>query len=129
MKSVLIVDDNEIDTLIHRKVLERIQHVRQVHSAKNGHAAIALLNAYSEQSKPLPDIILLDLNMPIMNGFAFIDKFQELELPGKENVIIVVVTSSNSSADLRAVKEKGVNLYLLKPLTEESFLKALEMEN
>jgi len=129
MKSVLIVDDNEIDTLIHRKVLERIQRVRQVHSAKNGHAAIALLNAYLEQRRPLPDIILLDLNMPIMNGFAFIDKFQELELPGKESVIIVIVTSSNSTADLRAVKEKGINLYLVKPLTEEKFLKALGMEN
>ena len=129
MKSVLIVDDNEIDTLIHRKVLERIQHVRQVHSAKNGHAAIALLNAYSQESKPLPDIILLDLNMPIMNGFAFIDKFQELELPGKENVTIVVVTSSNSTTDLRTIKEKGINLCLLKPLTEKSFLKALGIED
>jgi CheY-like chemotaxis protein len=129
MKSVLIVDDNEIDTLVHKKVLERIQLVRQVHSAKNGHAAIALLTAYLQQSKPLPDIILLDLNMPIMNGFAFVDKFHELELPGKENVIIVIVSSSNSSVDLRAAKEKGINLYVLKPLTEEKFLKALGMEN
>ena len=129
MKSVLIVDNNEIDTLIHRKVLERVRHISQVHSAKNGHAALALLNAYAEESKPLPDIILLDLNMPIMTGFAFIDKFQELELPGKENVIIVVVTSSNSASDLRAIKEKGINLYLLKPLTEKSFLKALGMED
>lgn len=129
MKSVLIVDDNEIDTLIHRKVLERIGRVRQIHSANNGHAAIALLNSYLEQSKPLPDIILLDLNMPIMNGFAFIDRFKELDLPGKENVIIVIVTSSSSAADLRAVKEKGIDLYLIKPLTEEKFLKALGMEN
>ncbi|HMG94519.1 MAG TPA: response regulator [Chryseolinea sp.] len=129
MKSVLIVDDNEIDTLIHKKVLERIQRVREVHSASNGHAAIALLSGYAEQRKPLPDIILLDLNMPIMNGLAFIDKLKELELPGKEKVIVIIVSSSSSSADLRAVKEKGINLYVLKPLTEAKLLKALGMED
>ena len=125
MKTVLIVDDSEIDRLIHRKILEQVKQVREIHTASNGDEAIILLNEYFQNIKSLPHIILLDLNMPVMDGLTFIERFKNLPLAGKEHVTIVIVTSSPSSSDLQKVKERGVDIYLEKPLTEEKLLKAL----
>ncbi len=125
MKTVLIVDDSEIDRLIHRKILEQVKEVREIHTASNGDEAISLLNEYFQNIKSLPHIILLDLNMPVMDGLTFIERFKNLPLAGKENVTIVIVTSSPSAFDLHKVKERGVDIYLEKPLTEEKLLKAL----
>lgn len=124
MKTVLIVDDSEIDRLIHRKILEQVKQVKEIHTASSGHEAIALLNEYSQLGKSLPHIILLDLNMPVMDGFKFIESFKTLPLVDKENVTIVIVTSSSSSLDMKKAKEKGIDLYLEKPLTEEKLLMA-----
>jgi CheY-like chemotaxis protein len=125
MKTVLIVDDSEIDRLIHTKILEQIKQVREIHTASNGGEAITLLNEYFQQVKSLPHIILLDLNMPIMDGFAFIESFKKLPLAGKENVIIAIVSSSSSRLDIQKAKEKGIDIYLEKPLSEEKLLNAL----
>ena len=124
MKSVLIVDDSEIDRLIHTKIIERIKEVRDIHTASNGSEAITLLNEYFQQEKSLPHIILLDLNM-IMDGFAFIENFKNLPLAGKENVTIAIVTSSSSRLDIQKAKEKGIDIYLEKPISEEKLLNAL----
>ncbi len=125
MKTVLIVDDSEIDRLIHTKIVERIKEVRDIHTASNGSEAIILLNEYFQQVKSLPHIILLDLNMPIMDGFAFIESFKNLPLAGKENVTIAIVTSSDSRLDRQRAKEKGIDIYLEKPVSEEMLLNAL----
>ena len=128
MKTVLVVDDSEVDRLIHRKILETVKQVREIHTASNGHEAINLLNEYFNEGKSLPHIILLDLNMPIMDGFAFIESFKASALAGKENVTIIIVTSSSSSLDIKKAKEKGIDLYLEKPLSEEKILKAFGVE-
>jgi len=125
MKTVLIVDDSEIDRLIHTKIIERIKEVRDIHTASNGSEAITLLNEYFQKEKSLPHIILLDLNMPIMDGFAFIERFKTLPLEGKENVTIAIVTSSGSRLDIQKAKEKGIDIYLEKPISEEKLLNAL----
>lgn len=128
MKTVLIVDDNDVDTFLHKKVLERIKRVRKIHSASNGKEAITLLKEYFEQSRSLPDIILLDLNMPVMDGFTFIETFKTLELPEKEKVTIVILTSSSSLGDIVRANERGINLFIVKPLTEDKLLSALGIE-
>ena len=125
LSTVLIIDDSEIDTLIHRKTLERIKHVREIHTVSSGTEAIELLKGYSSLVKPLPDIILLDLNMPIMDGFAFIETFRDAPLSGKENVTIVIVSSSSSQSDMNKATELGINHFVMKPLTEEKILAAL----
>jgi CheY-like chemotaxis protein len=129
MKTVLIVDDNDVDIFVNRMLLERIKTVRQIHTATNGEEAILLLKDHFQKINTLPDIILLDLNMPVMDGFTFIEKFKALELPEKERVTIVILTSSSSFADITEAKEKGVNYYITKPLTENKLLSALGNEN
>ena len=63
--------------------------------------------------------------MPVMDGFGFMEAFKKLKLPKKENVSIVIVTSSADPNDLRRAKEMGITAYLTKPVTREALLQAL----
>jgi len=127
MKNVLLVDDDSIFNFLNAKTLQSLGFVNDIHTASNGKQAIDLFNDYFGRSKPLPDIILLDLNMPIMDGFSFLEAFRRLDLPGKDKVKVVIVTSSGSPDDIKRAKDLGVSQYLTKPLDAESLRKALMM--
>jgi CheY-like chemotaxis protein len=123
--AVLIVDDSATDAFIHARILERIKQVKPIHTASNGKEALELLTQYSLNVKPLPQIIFLDLNMPIMDGFAFVEAFRKTPLNGKEKVKIVIVTSSSSQGDMQKAKELGIQNFMIKPMTEEKFLEVI----
>ena len=123
--NVLLVDDDRIFNLLSKKTLERMSIVDDVHTAVNGKEAIDLINNYFQGSRTMPDIILLDLNMPIMDGFEFIEAFQKLNVHGKQNVRIVIVSSSQDPRDIERARAFGIKDYLAKPVTEEQLWKAL----
>jgi CheY-like chemotaxis protein len=127
MKNVLLVDDDSVFNFLSKEILHRMGLADDIHTALNGKQAIDLFKEYFGHSKPLPDIILLDLNMPIMDGFGFLEAFKKLDLPDKDQVKIIVVTSSNDGADIKRAKDLGVSQYLTKPLEEHSFRKALNL--
>lgn len=122
--NVLLVDDDVIFNLLNRKVLEGMGMVEDIHTAFNGAGAINLFNDYYSGSRSLPDVILLDLNMPIMDGFGFLDAFKNLPVPNKENIRIMIVSSSADPKDISRAKEMGVRHYLNKPITKEKLLSA-----
>ena len=126
MKNVLLVDDDSIFNFLSTKLLERSGIAGEIHTAENGQQALDLLNNYYAGTTSLPDVILLDLNMPVMDGFTFLDAFRRLNYPGRDKVSVVIVTSSNDARDLARAKEMGVTHYLTKPLTQESLRHALE---
>ena len=121
----LLVDDDAICNLISQKTLERMGIAKEVHTATNGAEAINLFNNYFQGSQTVPDIILLDLNMPVMDGFGFLEAFKRLTVPNKDNVKIVVVTSSASERDINRVRELGVVHYLNKPISEDKLMTVL----
>jgi len=123
--NVLLVDDDKIFNMLSSKTLQRIGHVKEVHTAINGKEAIDLINEYFQGSSTLPDIIQLDLNMPIMDGFEFIHAFQRLNIAGKENVKIIIVTSSQDPKDLDRAKSLGITQYLTKPISEKTLWNAI----
>jgi CheY-like chemotaxis protein len=123
--NVLLVDDDQIFNLLSRKTLGNMDFIEEIHTALNGKEAIDLINDYFQGSKTLPDIILLDLNMPIMDGFGFIEAFKKLDVNGNSQVKIIVVTSSQDPADIERVKAFGISEYLTKPISERDLLRAL----
>lgn len=127
MKNVLVVDDDRICNFLTTKTLERMGFVNDIHTALNGQQALDLFNNYYIGAKALPDVILLDLNMPIMDGFGFLDAFRSLDLQGKDRVKIIIVTSSINPADIARAKCFGVSQYLSKPIEEQSLRRALTM--
>jgi len=126
MKNVLLVDDDEIFNFLSTKILERMGVANDIHVALNGEEALTLLNNYYQGSVSVPDVILLDLNMPIMDGFGFLQAFKRLSLPRMDRIKIVIVSSSQDPQDVQKARELGVAYYLSKPLTEEKLLSVLE---
>jgi CheY-like chemotaxis protein len=127
-KSVLLVDDSTIDNFINQKVMSSLGLVKEIHTALNGEQALEVFNRYQNGTISIPDVILLDLNMPVMDGYGFIQAFQSLKFPHKENVLIIVLTSSSSSDDMNRVKGLGIKHYLTKPLTQERIQAILNLE-
>jgi len=126
-KNVLLVDDDHIFNYLNEKIIQRMGFSEEIHSARNGQEAIDLLNKYLSGSSSLPDIIFLDLNMPVMDGFAFIEAFKRMNMPGKEKISIIIVTSSQDPQDITRAKSLGIDHYLTKPITEDSIKKALAL--
>jgi CheY-like chemotaxis protein len=121
----LLIDDDSVCNFLNKKTLERTGFVNDIQTVLNGKEAIDLFNSYYQESRQLPDIVLLDLNMPIMDGFGFLEAFKRLPSADKENVKIIVVTSSQDPKDISRAKELGIKQYLIKPLMEESLRVAL----
>lgn len=115
-----MVDDDPISCFINQKIIELSEITDQIAIVHNGREALEYISknlAESEDSKS--NLILLDLNMPVMNGFEFLEKFQSWEPELQENIEVVVLTSSYSESDIEKVKAFGIKTYLSKPLTIE----------
>lgn len=121
MKNVLLIDDDSTFQFIGKALLKYVGvPPENIQSALSGKHAIELLKSFAASGKALPDLILLDLNMPIMDGFGFLDAFNKLPYPGKEKSKIIVLTSSQNTSDMERVRKFGITAYMTKPLQEET---------
>jgi CheY-like chemotaxis protein len=121
MKNVLLVDDDNTFQFIGKALLKYVGvPPENIHTALSGKHAIEHLMDLFASGKSLPDIILLDLNMPVMDGFGFLEAFNKLEHPGKERSKIIVLTSSHNSNDMERVRQFGITNYMTKPLQEDA---------
>jgi CheY-like chemotaxis protein len=125
MKNVLLVDDDDIFNFINKKTIQKLGLASEIHTVMNGQDAINLINEYFQKSLMIPDIILLDINMPIMDGFGFIEAFNKLSLPGIEKVKIIIVSSSDNPDDIDRAKKLGVSQFLTKPISHLQLMEAL----
>lgn len=127
MSSVLLVEDDFICNFLTTKTLEKLGIVKEIHTANNGQQALDLFNGYFQGSTPLPAFILLDLNMPILDGFGFIEAFRSLNMPGKDDVQIIILSSSANPSDVERAKKLGITRFLAKPLQEDMLRDALNL--
>ena len=126
-KNILLVDDDKIVNFLNKKVIEGMGLANEVHTATNGEEALKIFNQYFSGQIAIPDVVLLDLSMPVMDGFEFMQAFNELNFPNKEKVLVIVLTSSNDPLDRKRAKALGVKHYLTKPISEE-MVKAIIIE-
>ena len=122
MKNVLLVDDDVVFTFLNERIIRSLDFVNEIDVAQNGLQAIELIDKYFKGANRLHDIILLDLNMPVMDGFGFLEAFKQADFPDKERVKIIILTSSIHPEDIQRAKDYGVTSYLTKPLREEGLL-------
>jgi CheY-like chemotaxis protein len=116
--TVLVVEDDPVCSMLAQKVLKLIGLDKQLYTANNGREALEIFNRCFCGEIGLPDLILLDLNMPIMDGFQFIQAYEKLQFPHKEKVLIVITTCSVDDHDIERAKELGIKYYLEKPISE-----------
>ncbi len=116
--SVLLVDDNDIDLFINKKIIEFNNFTNKLVSLSSGKDALNYLQNVDKEA--LPQIIFLDLNMPLSDGFQFLSEFSKLGKSIRSGMSIVVLTSSNNPNDKDKVEKNSDVLYFLsKPLNEE----------
>jgi CheY-like chemotaxis protein len=121
---VMLVDDNETDNFIHKRVIELTGFTDHIITKDTGRTALDYLHLNKDNAENLPDIIFLDLNMPILDGFGFLNEFQKFPEEVKNKCKVMVLTSSNNKNDFDHVQKFSfVKNYFTKPLTEEYLFK------
>ncbi|MDB5202740.1 MAG: response regulator receiver protein [Ferruginibacter sp.] len=112
--NILLVDDDHLDALDIARSLDKMQIIYKMNIARNGEEAIRLLEENDESGTPYPDLLLIDLNMPRMNGLELLQvlrnsvKWQQLKC--------FVITTSEEWEDKKAARDLGISGYIVKPL-------------
>jgi CheY-like chemotaxis protein len=117
---ILLIDDDQTTNYLNRKLLEKLDVSDKILVALNGQEAIdLLLTECQEVGGDCPVLILLDVKMPIMNGFEFLEAYTRLSLAQQETIIIVMLTTSLHPQDVKRLEELPIAGFLSKPLTKE----------
>lgn len=119
MKSVLLVEDESTFQMIGKILLRTIGlPPEKFYSAQTGKEALELLDKLQAEGSPLPELILLDVYMPIMDGFGFLEAYNAKDYSNKGATKIIALTSSHDSHHMEKMKQLGVIQYMTKPLEE-----------
>lgn len=118
--SLLIVDDDDIDTTALRRALHKLKLLNPLYRAKDGMEALEILR---NGQIPSPYVILLDINMPRMNGIEFLEILRAD--PQLTHAVVFVLTTSKSDEDILAAYREHVAGYLLKQRMDSDFLQVI----
>lgn len=122
--TVMLIDDNEIDNFINQKMIEGCNFADKVYVHTSGRSALEfLLNIDRNEDFPrelIPQVIFLDISMPMMDGFQFVDEFEKLSESFRNGIRIMLLTSSINPMDhQKSSSLSSVTKYMNKPLTKE----------
>ncbi|WP_020533064.1 response regulator [Flexithrix dorotheae] len=117
LNCILLVDDDEPTNFLHEMVISDFDCTEKIVSVQDGNEALEYLKS---SHKDKPDLIFLDINMPGMNGWEFLEAYQHLEEKQKVSVVVMMLTTSlNPDDEIKAKKYDLIHGYKKKPLTEE----------
>ncbi len=127
--NVLLVDDSEIDILVNRRLIQLTSFAANVTVTSSGEEALHFLREECKSAAHAPDWIFLDMNLPMMSGFDFIEEFKELPEFIREKTKIIILSVFQKPERLQKVLEYSfINGQLDKPLTQEA-LRSLAEKN
>lgn len=115
----LLVDDDSINNFINERLLKKLNLAHETKIVLNGEEAVKYIRERTGEGKACPELILLDINMPVMDGFEFLQAYQKMDIPNKTSVVIVMLTTSTNPNDTERLNNSGVAGYINKPLTEQ----------
>ena len=122
---VLLVEDEPADVHLTRLAFKEGRLLVDVHDVPDGVEALAFLQREGQyQEAPRPDLILLDLNMPRMNGKAFLQRFRALE--GLRRIPVVILTTSEAESDIVESYDLGAAGFIVKPVDIDQFIASIQ---
>lgn len=127
---VLLIDDDEPTNFLNKMIIEETGCVNEVKVAQSAREALEYLAGKEEAAggkPPTPELIFLDINMPAMDGWEFLEKYDKLSPEQKESIIVVMLTTSfNPEDESKAGRISYISSYRNKPLTQEIIMGILE---
>jgi CheY-like chemotaxis protein len=121
VKKIMLVDDNDTDNFINKKIIEITKFSSDIVVKNSGKSALDYLVEHQNDENSLPDLIFLDINMPIVDGFIFLYEFEQLSDLLKSKCKIAILSSSNNKQDIkRIIDNPFVISFITKPLSENS---------
>lgn len=124
-KNILIVDDNEIDRFIHHKLLEHYNFSQCILEVENGFDALEKIRQYNKAGDNNIDLVLLDVMMPEMDGFEFLNHYENLTPQLRNTPTIIMVSSTENDSDLSKAKNNPLVTKLLKKPLNPKMLEEL----
>lgn len=120
INNLFIIDDDKIYHFLFKNLLKQNGIDVNTTFFTNGHEAIEYIRK-CEDASILPDLILLDVNMPIMNGWQFLEEYRKMFTTLPKQSVIYMISSSNDEVDIKRAKDYGevVKDYFLKPICKE----------
>jgi CheY-like chemotaxis protein len=125
IKTTCIIDDDPIFIYGIQRLMKSLQFCEEIVVYENGKKAYDSLKKFTDKQIQLPELILLDINMPIWDGWQFLDEFVKIQVPQK--IVIFVVSSSVHPEDIeKANSYEMVSNFIVKPITEEKIKESIE---
>ena len=125
---VMLVDDNDTDNFINKRIIELTSFASRIEIKNSGKSALEYLQAEQGNDDKLPELIFLDINMPIVDGFVFLYEFEQYPQNIKDKCKIVILSSSDNKRDIdKIVNNDFVIKFITKPLTEKALEEVKEL--
>ncbi|MFL5729322.1 MAG: response regulator [Cytophagaceae bacterium] len=123
---VLLVDDDPIANFINHTILTKLSLTEKIAISRDGREALKFLREYEDQYNCIPELILVDIKMPIMNGFEFLEEFEKAFEELKEKTRVIILSNIFTPQDVQVLKEIGHSDFLNKPLQRDLLVDILE---
>jgi CheY-like chemotaxis protein len=126
--NLLVIDDDDINIFIIKKIVEKTGYEAEMVAKTNGQLAIDYLQGLIDSQQPFPHLILIDINMPVLNGWEFLEAYEKMGI--KEDVDMYMLSSSVYENDIEKAKTyKTVKGFISKPLSIERLIELFEGKN
>jgi response regulator RpfG family c-di-GMP phosphodiesterase len=127
--TVMLVDDNDTDNFISKRIIEITKFSSNVIVKNSGKSALDYLVENKESPDSIPDIIFLDINMPIVDGFVFLYEYEKFSNSVKDKCRVIILSSSDNKRDIdKIINNDFVIKFVTKPLTEKTLEEIKELQ-
>lgn len=127
LNCILLVDDDPDDNFFHQRIINKMEITHSIAVAKNGVEALEYLR---KENQVIPELIFLDINMPKMNGWEFLEEYKKLDKKQKARITIMMLTTSanpddvvkaNSIEEVTGIRTKPLSVEMLTEILDEHF--------
>jgi CheY-like chemotaxis protein len=123
LNSILLIDDDEISNLFNKIFIGKLKLDVKINVVANGKEALGALSIFKDTPEIMPCLLLLDIKMPVMDGWQFLDAYDtDVGQSVKENIVIVMLTTSQDETDMiKAMENPNIKEFIQKPLSDRIF--------
>jgi CheY-like chemotaxis protein len=127
VKNILLIDDDPIFVYLMRRIINSTSYTCEINEFTDGELAINYLNGIRDKNELLPDLIFLDLSMPVMDGWEFLKEYSQLRPAITKDITLFIVSSSISPKEVERAKTfRAVSDFLIKPLGKAKVIEIID---